>query len=157
AKPELGVNAISQMARIVSALEEDAVSIATTTHPLLGAGTFNIGTITGGTQVNIVPDFCVIEVDRRLLPGDEPSNVLRHYIDLVGGIPGLRAEAQPVLEDCALETTPQSSVVSVASEVLSELGLNDTPCGVPYGSNASKLSRAAIPSIVFGPGSIDQA
>jgi acetylornithine deacetylase len=38
-----------------------------------------------------------------------------------------------------------------------ELGMNDAPCGVPFGCDASKLSRAGIPSIVFGPGSIDQA
>jgi acetylornithine deacetylase len=37
------------------------------------------------------------------------------------------------------------------------MGLDDTACGVPFGSDASKLSRAGIPTILFGPGSIDQA
>lgn len=35
--------------------------------------------------------------------------------------------------------------------------MNDQPIGVPYGSDASKLQVAGIPSIVFGPGSIAQA
>ena len=48
-------------------------------------------------------------------------------------------------------------VVQVASQVLVALGLEGAPCGVPYGSDASKLSRAGIPSVVIGPGSIDQA
>jgi acetylornithine deacetylase len=35
--------------------------------------------------------------------------------------------------------------------------LDGTPGGVPFGSDASKLSRQGIPSLIFGPGSIDQA
>jgi acetylornithine deacetylase/succinyl-diaminopimelate desuccinylase-like protein len=41
--------------------------------------------------------------------------------------------------------------------VLTELGLNGELAGVPYGSDASKLSRHGVPSIIFGPGSIDRA
>ncbi|MCU0718022.1 MAG: M20/M25/M40 family metallo-hydrolase, partial [Pirellula sp.] len=37
------------------------------------------------------------------------------------------------------------------------LGLDDNPMGVPFGSDASKLGRIGIPTIIFGPGSIDQA
>jgi acetylornithine deacetylase len=37
------------------------------------------------------------------------------------------------------------------------LGLNAELCGVPFGCDASKLSRAGVPSLVFGPGSIDRA
>jgi acetylornithine deacetylase len=37
------------------------------------------------------------------------------------------------------------------------MGLDAGLCGVPFGSDASKLSRQGIPSLVFGPGSIDQA
>lgn len=156
-KPHLGVNAISQVARVISALEDDAAYLATTAHRLLGPATFNIGTIRGGTQVNVVPESCELEVDRRLLPGEEPGDVLQRYTDFIRRIPDLRAEVQPLLEDLPLETPAQSSVVRTASDILAELGLDGTPCGVPYGSDASKLSRAGVPSIVIGPGCIDQA
>ena len=62
-----------------------------------------------------------------------------------------------MLEDYPLETAATSPIVSCAGQVLSDLGLNAEPVGVPYGSDASKLSRAGIPSVIFGPGSIDQA
>jgi acetylornithine deacetylase len=156
-KPQLGVNAISQMAKVVSVLEQDAGSLADKTHPLLGPETFNIGTITGGTQVNVVPESCVIEIDHRLLPGEEPEGILQRYRDLIRNIPGVRAEVQPLLQDIPLETPTESAVVLVASEILASLGLDEKPCGVPYGSDASKLSRAGVPSIVIGPGSIDEA
>ena len=61
------------------------------------------------------------------------------------------------LQDIPLETPTESAVVLVASEILAYLGLDEKPCGVPYGSDASKLSRVGVPSIVIGPGSIDQA
>jgi acetylornithine deacetylase/succinyl-diaminopimelate desuccinylase family protein len=158
AKPQLGISAISHMARVVSALERDADLLAAKTHPLLGPGTFNIGIIAGGTQVNVVAERCAIEIDRRLLPGEDPGEVLRSYADLIRDIAGVQAEVQPaLLQDLPLETSAESSVVRVASEVLAGLGLDREPCGVPYGSDASKLSRSGVPSIVFGPGNIDQA
>jgi acetylornithine deacetylase len=66
-------------------------------------------------------------------------------------------EDPPLLTDEALETAADSAPAQLASALLQEMGLDSTPCGVPFGSDASKLSRAGIPSFVFGPGSIDQA
>ena len=162
AKPHLGVNAVSQMARIVTALEEDACGLARRPHPTLGPPTFNIGVIHGGTQVNIVPDLCVIEIDRRLVPGELPERVWQDYGEFLASlsarIPGLDAEIEPpMLQDLPLETEAAEPVVRVASRVLGELGLDPRPAGVPYGSDASKLAAAGVPSVVFGPGSIDQA
>jgi acetylornithine deacetylase len=157
-KPHLGVNAISHMALVIMALEEDATGLARRTHPLLGQGTFNVGTIHGGTQINIVPDACAIEIDRRLLPGEEADEVLGQYRELVAGIQGVEAEVDdPLLLDYPLETSPDEGVARAAARALEGLGLDPTPCGVPYGSDASKLARAGLPAIVAGPGSIDQA
>lgn len=62
-----------------------------------------------------------------------------------------------MLVDTAWMVDPSSAIVKVACHVLSESGLDDAPIGVPFGSDASKLGRAGIPTIIFGPGSIDQA
>ena len=158
-KPHLGVNAISHMARVIAALEQEP---AARTHPLLGSATLNVGVIRGGVQVNFVPDWCEIELDRRLLPGEEVRDVLAAYqrtLDrLHASDPSLEAGMEPpMLADEALETAADAPVTRVASAVLADLGLNPEPCGVPYGSDASKLSRRGVPSIIFGPGSIDQA
>jgi acetylornithine deacetylase len=161
-KPHLGVNAINHMARIVLAFEQDQARLATAVHPLLGAATCNVGVIHGGVQVNFVPAECVIEVDRRLLPGEKPADVLTHYQELINALreqhPSLRAVMEPpMLVDEALETPVESPLVQTATTLLAERGLDAVPCGVPYGSDASKLSRRGVPSIVFGPGSIDDA
>lgn len=161
-KPHLGVNAISHMARLVLALEEDNQRMAANKHPLLGPATCNVGVIQGGVQVNFVPDACVIEIDRRLLPGEKVATVLAYYQTLLNGLaqkhPGFVAEMEtPMLTDEALDTPLDAPPAVLAGEILKELGLNGEPSGVPFGSDASKLSRQGLPSLVFGPGSIDRA
>ena len=115
-----------------------------------------------GVQVNFVPDCCRIEIDRRLLPGESVTDVLTYYQGLIDTLaarhPGFVATMEdPMLVDEALHTETDARVVQLASQILGELGLNPDPCGVPFGSDASKLSRQGLPSIVFGPGSIDRA
>lgn len=158
-KPHLGVNAITHMAKVLTAIESDNARMAVIQHPLVGSGTCNVGVINGGVQVNFVPDHCSIEIDRRLLPGESAARAVAEYQQLLNQLPGISAEIEEplLLVDEALDTPAESAVVQTASQILRDLGLNPEPCGVPFGCDASKLSRAGIPSIVFGPGSIDRA
>lgn len=158
-KPHLGVNAISQMAKVIAVLEADQEWLSARQHPLVGSGTCNIGVIRGGVQVNFVPDRCAIEIDRRLLPGERAEDAVMHYRQLLASLPGIQAHIEEplLLVDEGLDTSADAAVVQVATAVLGELGLNAAPSGVPFGCDASKLSRAGVPSIVFGPGSIDRA
>lgn len=163
AKPHLGINAITAMSRVVLALHEDHQRLHHTPHPLLGPATCNVGVIHGGVQVNFVPDEATIEIDRRLLPGEEVPAVLAHYQALLNGLtlqhPDLHAEMEtpPMLQDWPFETDPASPLVHLAQDILRSMDRDDTPCGVPFGSDASKFARLNIPTLLFGPGSIDQA
>ena len=161
-KAHLGINAIYHMARVALAIEQDHAALARAPYPLLGPASCNVGIIAGGVQVNFVPDGCAIEIDRRLLPNETLADVWRHYEELLDGlketIPELNVRMeQPMLVDEAWTVDPSSSIVRVARNVLTELGLSEEPIGVPFGSDASKLGRKGIPTIIFGPGSIDQA
>jgi acetylornithine deacetylase/succinyl-diaminopimelate desuccinylase family protein len=159
-RPELGASAVSAAARLVLALDEAHASLASGVHPLLGRATGSVGTIDGGVQVNIVPESCVLTVDRRLLPGEAPADVLADYGRLVERVVAAgpcRATVEPMLVDDALETPASAPIVRAAAAAASALGLDPEPLGVPYGSDASKFSRHGIPAIVFGPGSIDLA
>ncbi len=161
-KPHLGVNAIDQMAHLITALQHDTRRLSVHSHPLLGPATCNVGVIRGGVQVNFVPDRCEIEIDRRMLPGEDCDSVLDHYQDL---IETLATEHQdfdavmhpPMLTDRPLETPSHASAVAVMSHVLQQLGYDPTPIGVPFCSDASKFGAIGIPSMILGPGSIDQA
>ena len=70
--PELGVNAIYRMARVLAGIEQlRRRAVRSRSDPLLGPPTLSVGRIEGGTSVNTVPDRCRIEVDRRLVPGED--------------------------------------------------------------------------------------
>jgi acetylornithine deacetylase/succinyl-diaminopimelate desuccinylase family protein len=161
-KPHLGINAITAMSRIVLALNEDHERMQQAKHPLLGPGTCNVGVIHGGVQVNFVPDEAVIEIDRRLLPGEEVVAVLAHYQALLDALmsrhPEVIAEMEkPMLQDWPFQTDEDTQIVHLARTLLGEMKRDAGVSGVPFGSDASKFSRLGIPTLLFGPGSIDQA
>jgi acetylornithine deacetylase/succinyl-diaminopimelate desuccinylase family protein len=162
-KPHLGINAISKMAEILTAMEEQFPPLFLQRHhPLLGSPTLNVGVICGGVQINQVPDSCTIEIDRRLLPGETKESVWRELEALLASLcvndAQLKVEMDaPILEDWPLETASSERIVQVVSNISREVTGHGQIVGVPYGSDASKLARAGIPSIIFGPGSIDQA
>ncbi|MBX3420955.1 MAG: M20 family metallopeptidase [Pirellulaceae bacterium] len=161
-KPHLGRNAIVAMSRVIEALQADAPQLTATEHPLLGSPTLNIGVIQGGVQVNFVPDRCTIEIDRRLIPGETWQTVYQYYqaiMDkLLASDPALGIVMQPpMLTDWPLDCPVDHPMVGQLSSLLESLRLDGQPLGVPFGSDASKLARLEIPSVILGPGSIDQA
>lgn len=162
-KPHLGVNAIVKTAGLIQRIEaEIAPSVFSKTHPLTGGAALNIGVIRGGTQVNIVPHECAVEIDRRLIPGEnaeEAEAPLRALVEEARRLdPELRAELEPpflVMEP--FETAEKAPIVQAAQAAREEtLGRAET-AGAPFGTDASKYAAADIPAIVLGPGSIDQA
>lgn len=158
-KPELGSNAITIMARVILALEKHFDGLAQKTHPLVGKATGSIGVIEGGSQVNVVPDECRIKIDRRLLPGETAEDAHAQCREaLLKELPGTEFEMlPPSMADEGMETPADAAVVKTASRVLVSMGLDGEPAGVTFGCDCTKLSRAGIPSIIFGPGSVEQA
>lgn len=160
--PHEGENAIVPMAKIVQYLQEKMTpELGRLSDALCGPATLSIGTIRGGKQINIVPESCVIEVDRRIVPGENPHRVLADIEEELQGwcaAQGIKCAIEPLLLDWALHTPPGNPLVRRARDAASALGLNSGVFGETYGSNASKLQGIkGIPSIVYGPGSIAQA
>jgi acetylornithine deacetylase len=161
-KPHLGVNAIRKMAAVIRAIEERILPrMAQRSHPLLGPPTLNIGVIRGGVQVNFVPDECWIELDLRFLPGDTKESLLADFEtvfnDLRRADPELAVENEEARFDPPLETPETAAVVQAAARACDRVLGRHAVAAAPYGTDASKLSLNGVPTIVFGPGSVDQA
>jgi acetylornithine deacetylase/succinyl-diaminopimelate desuccinylase-like protein len=155
ATPHLGQNAIHEMARIVQILETDyAAQLRKRKHKLLGAATVNVGTISGGTQPNIVPDFCKISVDRRTLPGETDAKV-RNEIAALLRMKKLSAKisSAKLAPALPLETNYKLPLVQKFMKCVGQT----KPLGVDFFCDAAILSAGGIPSVVFGPGDIAQA
>jgi acetylornithine deacetylase/succinyl-diaminopimelate desuccinylase-like protein len=155
ARPELGRNAVHAMARIVDLLETGyAAWLRRRRHPLLGSPTINVGVISGGSQPNIVPDRCRIQLDRRTLPGETAAGVLREIRQLLRRNRLQGALCKSNLPPCLpLETRPELPLVQQLFRTVGQR----KPAGVHYFCDASVLARGAIPSVIFGPGDIAHA
>lgn len=160
--PSQGVNAIYRMGKVLAALERYAQEVPPThqAHPLVGRPTLSVGTITGGISVNTVPDRCTIEIDRRVLPGEDPRHAWQEVIDFVSAHSGLAeppTHDEPHMIAGGLPDHINGALAARLAEVVRTLG---NPCeliGVPYGTDAAAFARTTMPVVVFGPGSIAQA
>jgi acetylornithine deacetylase len=158
--PQLGVNAIYRMAGLLVALEQYAEWLRTSTpHPLLGPPTLSVGRIEGGLSVNTVPDRCRIEIDRRLIPGEDAAQALEEMTAYVKKGAGGVAFEYSQLGRSMPPLDPECSTVLVArlgAAVDSVLGTHRLSA-VPYFTDASTIAAAGIPAVVFGPGDIARA
>ncbi len=159
-RPSDGINAIYRMARIVSGLEEYADHLERTgaPHPLCGTPTLSVGRIGGGISVNVVPDSCRIEIDRRVLPGEDASRVMPDVDTWLRERVDVDFEMRPPW--CVVEPLSDARNGDLADRLLHHVASVAGPrrkTGVAYGTNAAAVDAAGIPAVVFGPGSIDQA
>ncbi|MCE9615185.1 MAG: M20 family metallopeptidase [Lentisphaerae bacterium] len=160
--PERGVNAIYQMNRVLQCIEAEMIpALRDRRHPLLGAATMSVGTITGGTQANVVPAECTIEVDRRLLPGESREALTaeaRAKLDaLAAATPAFTyaLDATQYYEPLEMPTDGWAAQV-VSAGCARALGAARFVTA-PWASNAGVFATQGLPSLLFGPGSIQQA
>jgi acetylornithine deacetylase/succinyl-diaminopimelate desuccinylase-like protein len=155
ARPELGENAVHEMARVIDLLETKyAASLRKRRHPVVGHPTINVGAVRGGTQANIVPDCCEILIDRRTIPGEKDSAVLKEIVRFIRDA-GLKIELVNFKQnECAsMETSPKLPLVQ---QFMRTTGQHKA-VGVDFFCDAAIISQGGTPSVVFGPGNIAQA
>ena len=136
---------LSFLQRVPSALPHDR-------HPLLGVVTSNVGRITGGTAINLMPDLCTAELDLRLLPHHDAGHVQSRLEDLAGdGFTFERIDLKP-----AVDTAPTHPFAALClTEAAAITGLPPDPIGVTYFSDAAVLCPAFdLPMAIMGPGTL---
>jgi len=161
-QPQLGENAIYKMARVLPAFEAYQREVVPTlpAHHLCGRPSLSVRMIHGGLSVNTVPDLCTIEIDRRLIPGEESMTAYQQVVDFVARYPGVDFTVdhqEPYMQGSTLADGPNLHLGARLAKVVRAMSLPCELVGVPYGTNASKIAASGVPSVVFGPGSIDQA
>ncbi len=162
--PLLGENAIYRMAKVLRILEDYAHQLMSErVDPVLGPATLSVGRIHGGVSVNVVPDSCEIEIDRRLLPGESGEeaivrvrNVLEQNLapedfrSIDFGDPWV---CLPPLS----EVNSRSWIGPLVETTARVIGRRPAVIGVPYGTDAGPLAEAGWSCVVIGAGDIAQA
>ena len=160
--PQRGDNAAYHMARVLLALERYAKEVVGTLgdHPLVGGPTLSVGTIAGGISVNTVPDECMIEIDRRVLPGENPQQAYRHAVDwLAANVPPGTpvTHEEPFLMSRGLADDRNGQLAERLSAIIRRHGGSGKRIGVPFGTDAPLYALTGCPTVVFGGGSFEQA
>jgi succinyl-diaminopimelate desuccinylase len=159
-RPYLGINAIEKMVKLIHQLHSISLEKE---HPLLGKPTLNIGKIQGGTKINMVPDRCEIEVDRRLLPNENKEAFLKEIKGAVESIRAQDASFQYQIEEMDYaepsEIDSKEEIVQIVLEASKEVrGERPEIKGFSGFTDARfYINRFQIPTLILGPGSVDQA
>jgi acetylornithine deacetylase/succinyl-diaminopimelate desuccinylase-like protein len=147
--PERGRNAINYMGEVVSHLES--------TVP--GGPSINVGTITGGEKVNIIPASCSVEIDRRSIPGETPEELIAQLeaaVELAKTrYPELTATVELMFAGMPFEIDPNSKLVRTVADAI--VSVTDKPAelvGFRGASDARFMAEMGAQTIVLGPGDI---
>lgn len=162
AQPEDGDNAIYKMARALAVTERYQREIVggLGSHALCGPPTMSVGTIQGGVSVNTIPGHCTVEIDRRLPPGEEPKAAHQHFVEHLARNENLDFPVEqdsPYMEGPALSDDQNGHLGDRLARIACEVVGQCRQVGVPYATDAAFLAAVGVPTVVFGPGSIEQA
>jgi acetylornithine deacetylase/succinyl-diaminopimelate desuccinylase family protein len=159
--PHLGQNAIYRMRRVLESLENYAESLSwSPADPILGPASLSVGRIEGGQSVNVVPDWCEVEIDRRLIPGEEAGQCLRQLREILDqrlGSPDWLEFGEPWVHMPPLSARAAEWLDPLCGAIATATGRRPKVMGVPFGTDAGPLNQKGTPCVVFGPGDIAQA
>jgi acetylornithine deacetylase len=164
--PAKGANAIQQAALVIQKLmdvERERMGRRSLEAEFeIPYTTVNVGMVTGGTAVNIIPNRCDVHFEYRTMPGEDPSYVLDQVRGYVKEelLPRFRAQ-QPGVDIEVLEESrglPMQAPPGSAIERLAlELTGNPRTGSAPYYTEGAIYTEGGIPTVICGPGDIDQA
>lgn len=157
-RPDLGVNAIYRMGRLLGVIESYAQRLSESTRdPDLGPPTLSVGRIDGGSSVNTVPGSCHIDIDRRLVPGETPEAAWTHFRSAVTSAPGIDFPVgcgDPWTSGPPLGSKGAEDLIARLGKAIDSVKGPHEVVAVPYCTDAGIIAAAGIPAVVFGPGDI---
>jgi acetylornithine deacetylase len=162
-RPDAGLNAIYAMSRIVLAIERFHVELSRRApeHPLCGRPSVCVSTMRGGVAINTVPERATIEIDRRLAPAENPQVAYEALIRHVAECAEMGAcqiqHDPPFMQSVGLSDDANRVMAKRLAGIVREHGRTSDLVGAPFGTDAAAISAAGVPTVVFGPGSIEQA
>ena len=156
-KPELGINANQKAADYLYALRGLQSKLDETRHPLLGPTTVECTMMNGGFKSNIIPDQARLTLNFRLIPEHKDPEVSRKWFeDIIASLsskdPEFKAELTRHGASEPLNVPLDSRIVATLRDIL-----GTRIVGAPYYTEAVNYTKAGIPTVICGPGSIDQA
>lgn len=155
-RPREGCDAIVRMGRVLNGLEDlDRALQAGSAHPLLGTASLHASLIQGGRELSSYPDRCVLQLERRTLPGERTSIAGTEVEQLLHRLraedPSLRAFSRLLFARAPYEIAADHELPQALTNAAFTVGSPASVTGMSFWTDAAILGGAGIPSILFGP------
>lgn len=157
--PHLGVNAIEPAGRVIVALERlrrELEAEAAPNRELFPEVPFvplNVGTVHGGSAINVVPDRCAVELGVRPLPGIASEELVERVVRAIREAATLEPEIE-LLSDSPPLLLDEAAPIH---RHLCALTGQSAGASVSFATDAGWLQRLGMDCAVYGPGSIEVA
>jgi len=158
--PHLGVNAIEPAGRVIVALTDLRHTLEAERapnrelFPEVPYVPLNVGTVHGGSAVNVVPDRCVVEVGFRPLPGITSEELIERVSRAARQAAGPFEPAIELLSDSPPLLLDEASPIH---RHLCAINHQEAGASVSFATDAGWLQRLGMDCAIFGPGSIEVA
>lgn len=142
--PWLGDNAVLKALDTFRAVE--SMPFARESTELFDRPSINLGRIVGGDAINKVPDMCVMDIDIRYLPGQDPKAIAA----AVAALPGV--EVEKVFERVPAHISRSDPfVVALGNAITATAGAEPSNVGRDGSSEATIFLGAGVPAVEYGP------
>jgi len=161
-----GCNAIEHAARLICTIRDfaEAYKVGGPYDNLYDVpfSTMTTNQIRGGIAINTIPDLCEFTYEFRNLPGMSPDKIqeqISHYVrdhllpKMQAEYPDARIDIGTIATSPALETAEQEAITALVRALTGDRELRK----VAYATEAGLFQHIGIPTIVCGPGDIQNA
>jgi acetylornithine deacetylase len=156
-RPHLGIDAIAKMGRVLVGIDElDSRLRGNPTHPYVGSGSVHASLIEGGQEFSSYPARCVLQAERRTIPGENAQVAERELREIVAaaaeGDPDFSADVRAPISREPFEVAEDAEIVQlVRRHAAAVLGTEPDTVGVSFWADSALLAAAGISTVLFGP------
>jgi acetylornithine deacetylase/succinyl-diaminopimelate desuccinylase-like protein len=144
-RPDLGIDAIVRMGRVLTGLGAlDQALRANPSHRLLGSGSLHASLIEGGQELSSYAERCLLQLERRTVPGETPALVEEQVRQVLDGDDG---EVRTTFVREPFEVSEDEPVVEMVRRHAGEPEV----VGAPFWADSAVFAAAGIPTVLFGP------
>jgi acetylornithine deacetylase len=156
-RPHLGIDAIAKTGRVLVGIEElDLRLRSNPTHPHVGGGSIHASLIEGGQEFSSYPARCLLQAERRTIPGENAALAEREIREIVEraaeGDPDFSADVRAPISRDPFEVSEDAEIVQlVRRHATTALGAAPEVVGVSFWADSALLAAVGIPTVLFGP------
>jgi acetylornithine deacetylase/succinyl-diaminopimelate desuccinylase family protein len=151
-RPDLGDNAIYKAVDFIQELRKLIEELKKRRNPILGSGTINVGKINGGTKINVVPDSCSLEVDRRIIPGETIDYAVNQIKKILKKLK-LQAYVEVGKGRMPMQISDKLELIKLIKSIAKTKTVGESG----YTEAELFYKDAKVPCVSFGPGISNQA